>query len=237
MLHESDVSHGNIRFMVTSARPKPKAQYHHGNLHDALVKQAVKLIRQRGDVQFSLRDLAADLGVSHAAVYRHFSSKAALLADVAIHGFGLLKRALSDAGHGLDAKPAQQLARLGAAYVGMAVRHRGHFAAMFAPEIHRSAYAPEVLAAAEAAYQVMLQTVTRLSPNAPIESPSVQARGLRCWALVHGLASLQVSGNLSACLGYTISSSNPALLAVLIADLLGPGGERQVGFPAHASDA
>jgi AcrR family transcriptional regulator len=204
-----------------STIPKPKEGYHHGDLPAALLAQAVKLIRKRGDLNFSLRDLAAQVGVSHAAVYRHFNSKGALLAAVALSGFALLEQALRDAAKGLDDQPGQQLVQLGAAYVGLALGHPGHFAAMFAPELHASDQAAQVLAAAEQAYQVMVQTVMRRMGAADAQAPGVQAESLRCWALVHGLASLQLSGNLSACLGRDVGRYSAVQLQGFMAEVLG----------------
>ena len=200
---------------------RPAKAYHHGDLHSALIRQAVKLIRKRGDVNFSLRDLAAEIGVSHAAVYRHFNGKAALLAAVAVHGFELLAKAVEAAGAPLNEQPAEQLAQQGAAYVGMATRYPGHFAAMFAPEIHHSAQAAEVLAAAESAYLPLLRTVMRRLACDDPTAPAVQAEALRCWALVHGVASLQLSGNLAACLGPSMQLTTPAQVQALVLRLLG----------------
>ena len=84
--------------MTTPAMLPAKTRYHHGDLRSALVDQAVALITAQGDVSFSLRDLAGRIGVSHAAVYRHFADKTALLNAVAAHGFALLAQAVRAAG-------------------------------------------------------------------------------------------------------------------------------------------
>jgi len=208
--------------MSIPPKPRKKAAYHHGDLHATLVQQAVKLIAKRGDMNFSLRDLAAQIGVSHAAVYRHFGDKAALLNAVAVHGFNLLTKAVRDAGAGLEHDPAQQLARQGAAYVSMAVRYPGHFAAMFAPEIHRSGQAAQVQTAADSAYQLLVQSVMRRLRATGANAAAVQTEALRCWALMHGLACLQLSGNLSACLGREASASTAELQTLVTSLLLPP---------------
>ncbi len=208
--------------MSAASKPRPKDAYHHGDLPAALVREAVKLIARRGNLDFSLRDLAALVGVSHAAVYRHYSDKAALLCAVAINGFELLTQTVRDAGVGLDHEPVQQLARQGAAYVGMAVRHPGHFAAMFAPVIQSSSGSAQVLNAAERAYQHLVQSVMRRLRSTDPDAAAVQAEALRCWALVHGLACLQLSGNLTACLGRDAHTAPTAELESLVASLLQP---------------
>ncbi len=47
--------------------------YHHGNLKEALILEAEKLI-EAGHENISLRQLAKQAGVSHTAPYRHFKS-------------------------------------------------------------------------------------------------------------------------------------------------------------------
>ena len=53
--------------------------YHHGNLRDALVEAAVDVVREGGPEALSLRELARRVGVSHAAAYRHFADREALV--------------------------------------------------------------------------------------------------------------------------------------------------------------
>jgi AcrR family transcriptional regulator len=57
--------------------------YHHGDLRNALISSAVRLIERRGEASFSLREAARDVGVSANAAYRHFEDKSAVLAAVA----------------------------------------------------------------------------------------------------------------------------------------------------------
>ena len=64
--------------------------YHHGELRPALLRAAAKILEKEGREAISLRDLARRAGVSHAAPYRHFADRQALLAALAEDGFALL---------------------------------------------------------------------------------------------------------------------------------------------------
>ena len=70
-------------------------RYHHGALAEALVHTAMDHANGGGLEQVSLRGLARELNVSHPAVYRHFTSKAALLRAVADRGFVELDQRLA----------------------------------------------------------------------------------------------------------------------------------------------
>jgi AcrR family transcriptional regulator len=61
--------------------------YHHGNLRAALLAEAERTLREEGIDQLSLRDLARQAGVSHAAPRRHFADRQALLDALAEAGF------------------------------------------------------------------------------------------------------------------------------------------------------
>ena len=64
--------------------------YHHGNLRQALLDEALALIEVGEERGVSLRTVAARAGVSNAAPYRHFKDREALMAAVATIGFDRL---------------------------------------------------------------------------------------------------------------------------------------------------
>src|SRR5258708_37999738 len=74
--------------------PKP---YHHGNLREALLQSAIRLIGEVCPTAFTLRGVARQAGVSHNAPYRHFQDKGALLAAVATQGYGELMSVMLEA--------------------------------------------------------------------------------------------------------------------------------------------
>jgi AcrR family transcriptional regulator len=107
-----------------------------------LVRAASRLFAERGFRAVSMEDLAAEAGVSGPAVYRHFASKEALLADLLIDvSQQLLERgALRAAG----ASPTESLRRLISFHTDFALRDRDliriqdHDFASLAPEDART---------------------------------------------------------------------------------------------------
>ena len=71
--------------------------YHHGDLRAVLLSGAERTLADRGPAAISLRELAREAGVSHAAPGRHFKDKGALLDALALSGFQRLKSALQEA--------------------------------------------------------------------------------------------------------------------------------------------
>ena len=72
--------------------PKKRDTFRHGNLPEALVDAALARLEADGIESISLRELAADAGVNHRAVYRHFPDKLSLLARIAEHGLAPCER-------------------------------------------------------------------------------------------------------------------------------------------------
>src|ERR1700727_646957 len=73
---------------------------HHGNLRETLLEQAVTTLRTDGLAALSLRELARQAGVSHAAPRRHFADRQALLDALAEAGFERLGAELRSAAAG-----------------------------------------------------------------------------------------------------------------------------------------
>ena len=160
-------------------------RYHHGDLRRALVEAALAILEE-GD-ELSLRAVARRAGVSHTAPYHHFRDRRALIAAVAQEGLLALRDALAAAGAGLE--PQARLIESGVAYVRFAVSHRTRFRVMFSAELAERADLPELQAASEAAYGVLLANVRRLmGERAPEEA--IRTRALGAWSTVHGLAML-----------------------------------------------
>ena len=172
-----------------------KSAYHHGDLHNALVNEGLKLLEQNGNADFTLRDLASRVGVSHAAPYAHFADKNALLAAIATAGFGRLKEALETSIRGQEA-PADQFLRMGTAYVRFGMENPALYKLMFASEelpAKRGEY-PELQAAGGAAFETLTGMLGCMQQAGFLREGDLDGYGLTVWSHVHGLASLIITG-------------------------------------------
>lgn len=71
-----------LKFKMTNT-----SRYHHGNLREQLLNNALELLENKGIDALSMRKLGEQLGVSRSALYHHFSNKQELLAAIASLGF------------------------------------------------------------------------------------------------------------------------------------------------------
>ena len=115
------------------------SDYHHGGLREALLERAVAVIGESGLDAVSLRGLARDLGVSHAAPGRHFASRDALLKAVAMEGMVSLSDAVRTAMARADDDPVARLDAAGRAHLDWAFANPAHYRALRNPEVMRHA--------------------------------------------------------------------------------------------------
>lgn len=182
-----------------------RQSYHHGDLRRALLKAAAEAIAESGVTALSMRDLARRAGVSHAAPAHHFTDKAGLLTALATDGFERLGKALAT-----SRLASNSLLELGVTYLRFALADRATFEVMFRTDLYHAAD-PDLLAARRLAADALYAGMTDL-PDAPLattpESPARPARegtaelvsdevrevGLAAWSMVHGFATLWLSG-------------------------------------------
>lgn len=172
-----------------------KKAYHHGDLRNALVEGAVDLMEEGKSFDFSLRDLAARVGVSAPALYGHFADKGALMVAVAISGFQKLRATLEPTVQG-DKDLATQFLDMGQAYVQFGCNNPALYDLMFAsPELpaQRQVY-PELKEAGDYARNVLLDLLARMQAAGVMRRGDVAMDGFTVWAHVHGLASLVITG-------------------------------------------
>lgn len=109
--------------------------YHHGNLREALLARAAEVIAESGVEALSLRGLARDLDVSHAAPRRHFADRRGLLVELAKEAFRLCVVMMEQGAEAAGPDPVARYRALGRSYVEFARRDPAFFRAMHHPEV------------------------------------------------------------------------------------------------------
>lgn len=175
------------------SKPSKRA-YHHGNLRPALLEAALELIAEVGPQSFTLREVARRARVSHAAPYRHFADKDALLAELAADGFRLLGEATM-----VDpavADPARAFQASGAAYLRFALEHPAHYRVMFGDAIANPTAHPDLVTHGHRAFQILIDSIAACQRAGLVRAGDPEELAIAAWAMVHGLASLIIDGRL-----------------------------------------
>ncbi len=180
------------------AKPRSKRQrsYHHGTLPETLMGSALEIIGAEGLASLSLRALARHAGVSPAAPYRHFESRAALLAAIATQGFRLRTKAMNQAVKGDGKDSAARLLEVGVAYVLFAHEHPSHYAVMTSSELSYDPDDSDLAEAASESMEILMQAIRDGQLAGTIEAGDPRVLAAAAWASVHGLAGLLATGQL-----------------------------------------
>ena len=179
------------------ASVKSEAPYHHGALREALLQAAERVLERDGLAGLTLRAVAREAGVSHAAPTHHFGDLTGLLSELAAVGFRQFNAAMASACDAATSPLERALARP-KAYVAYAQAHPGMYGLMFRTE--RLDYSrPSLQAAAQASFGGLAQAIAA-SRHEHIEAEALtleQAAAIaRAWSLVHGFTMLLLDGRL-----------------------------------------
>ena len=174
--------------------------YHHGNLREELITRAIETIGEKGVEGLSLRQLAKDLGVSHAAPTRHFKNKAELLSAIVAMAYERLTEAVAaGAGAASADEPIRRLNYMARATIQWALDNPAKYAVMTNPDVSR--FAGDDTKQALAGFAAMIA-------NALVEA---QARGFQKNLSVQALLIYGVG----AALGAATSMTDALILSAL----------------------
>jgi AcrR family transcriptional regulator len=193
--------------------------YQHGDLKEALIDAGLKLLGEGGVEALSLRGAAQLAGVSHAAPYRHYKDKEALLAAIGERGFRLLKASMLAKLAASGARHAHaKLIALGLGYLAFATEHPAYFRLIFNGMMTRPSSPEALLAAALDAFAVLHQTVASGIAAQELRQTDVEVMAFACWSLLHGYTTLVTNGALPG-----VAAGAEQKLATQLMDLLGAG--------------
>jgi AcrR family transcriptional regulator len=189
---------GRPRQAPRHAGANEDAPYHHGALRDALLQAAERVLERDGLAGLTLRAVAREAGVSHAAPTHHFGDLTGLVSELAAIGFRQFNATL-EAARATGTVPLERSMAGAKAYVGYAQAHPGMYGLMFRTE-RLDMSRPSLCEAANASFAGLAGAVGASRQ----EHISEQALSLeqaaaiaRAWSLVHGFTMLLLDGRLA----------------------------------------
>jgi AcrR family transcriptional regulator len=176
-----------------------RERYHHGNLQPTLVKAALALVEKRGAEGWTLREVARRAGVSHAAPYRHFRNKEALLAAVAEEGWKALGEKIAAAQAKAGKDEIEQLEVYAGVLLAFAMEKPARYRVMLGPSSPpRDAY-PSLANVSVGLYQQLLAGVERAQRAGRIRTElSAGLATITLWTALHGFVDLFLNHQLQA---------------------------------------
>ena len=169
--------------------------YHHGDLRRALLQTALDMLGEEQGWQFTLRELARRAGVTHAAPYKHFADKAALLSELAVQGFDRLQEAIL-AARCPEAAPRDEFVAMCLAYVRFGTSNANLYRLMFSIDA-RAARDPRLDTHGNAAFDLLVDLIARGQAAGWLRARDPHGQAVACWTQLHGLTLLTADGLLA----------------------------------------
>ena len=173
--------------------PAEQRSYHHGDLRETLMANALAHIAAEGTEKLSLRALAREAGVSATAPYRHFPTKRCLLAALATRGFRQLTEHIRKT-VGAEMSLEERLIAMGVGYVEFALANPTAYQLMFGSVLGDFSDYGELVTASEDAYQQVLDVLDEVIESRPGWDMDALRLGGIVWSAVHGIASVLLFG-------------------------------------------
>jgi AcrR family transcriptional regulator len=176
------------------ARKIPKKSYHHGNLRSTLLEAALILMGRHGVAGLSLREVAKAAGVSHAAPYRHFRDKTALLEAMTVVGFNKIEEGNRKAQKNYPDDYKKQFIEAGVACLNLAFDKPEIIHLMFGGVISFEDCGDELKLAANSAYQSLVTIIANGQQAGVFKPTATRELTFAAWSMVYGLSLMLTGG-------------------------------------------
>jgi AcrR family transcriptional regulator len=187
----------------TARRANPRGEG--DRLRRDLIEATRQVLIERGDpAKVSLRGVAARVGVTAPAIYRHFPDKDTLLLAAAAEQFAAFDRIIQAAANqGTD--PFDALARAGRAYLAFGLDHPGPYRVLFGATgtaLKAKQQQPREFKTGKAEFETLVRLVQACiddtaSGSGPRDAahpePDPFILAVEAWTLLHGLVDLRIT--------------------------------------------
>lgn len=168
-------------------------RYHHGDLRRTVIETAMGMLLEDKGWQFTLREVARRAGVSHAAPYKHFPDKAALLAEMALLGFDKLRQVLMAAKPRRPKTLRDEFFAMARAYVRFGTSNPALYRLMFSADAGKGTDV-HLNERALAAFGVVIELLERGQAEGALRKRDLRGQATACWAQMHGITLLTIDG-------------------------------------------
>ena len=160
-----------------------RKQYHHGNLKQAIIEEALVQLNLVGAENLSFREIAKKLGVVSSAPYNHFKSKRQLYKELINIGINLLLERMNNEKN-KKISPAEKLSHSAKAYLKFSLDEKELFLLMF------SSNNLEIKNLINLISTQFLDIVEEKFKDGKRMRITEKGAAITAWSMVHGLAKL-----------------------------------------------
>jgi AcrR family transcriptional regulator len=190
------MSKARIKPRRPPSRRRTPQPYHHGDLRRVLIDAAFQLVGEGGPERVSVREAARRAGVSPGAPFRHFESREALMAAVAMEAQRRFRAEIATAL--AETPPGDPLARfrsLGLAYLRWAMRNPAHFEIISSGRFFDYDKAADLLRDNAEVIGLVERTLAEALAQGQLRVVDLKQLQIAARALVYGYARMKIDGH------------------------------------------
>ena len=171
--------------------------YHHGDLKNALIQAGVEILAKEGVGELSLRKVAKQAGVSHAAPNSQFADKEELIAGISTEGFKQLFDQIKSVFHTHQHDPENLLIETAWTYLQFALNEPDRFRLMFSSVLEKEKDYPDFVEISQNNFQQLVKIVELCQQANVLKDGEPDLMAFSLWGTVHGFVSLLLEGQIS----------------------------------------
>tara|TARA_X000000950_G_scaffold227723_1_gene274968 strand:- start:810 stop:1403 length:594 start_codon:yes stop_codon:yes gene_type:complete len=158
-----------------------KNSYHHGNLKETILSEALYLLNSKNFDEISFRLISRNIGVVSSAPYNHFKDKKHLIKEIILLGENKLLKIISSEKK-KSKIPTEQLLLIAKAYLNFAINEKALFNLMFSKTNEELLYLSD---------KIVLQfklIITEKFKKGKRLKLTAKGSAITAWSMLHGLA-------------------------------------------------
>ena len=168
-----------------------KKAHHHGALKQALIEAALHLLDSEGVEAVTIRAVARQAGVSHAAPVNHFADRRALLTGVAIFCFEELQQAITATGIRNMSDAREKMLAFVDAFYNYGLNNPNRYRLMWRQDMLDSSDV-KLTEMTEKLFSHVTNMITEFGDPPNI---SIMSRVVAACSIIHGYVLLRINGN------------------------------------------
>jgi AcrR family transcriptional regulator len=167
-----------------------KNTYHHGNLKEAIILEALSLLALQSTKELSFRQISRNIGVVSSAPYNHFKNKEHLLEEIIAVGKNKLFEII-EIEKKKSSVPSEQLLLIAKAYLNFALKEKTIFNLMFSETNKDLIFLTD---------KIVLEFLIIVSEKFKVGKRvklTEKGSAITAWSMIHGLATIINKSNIS----------------------------------------
>lgn len=168
-------------------------QYHKGDVKQDAVNIAFAIVQAEGGKALTMRHLANEIGISHTALYRHYSNKNAVLVKVAAKGFKQLMLKMAESLKDPKKASPQQLVDLAVAYIEFAFEHGEIYRLMYGHFAQAADANVELNMLSQKMFEILRMIIQKGQSEAVFNLADSDFLAFSIWSMIHGYVELNLN--------------------------------------------